>query len=271
MYEMIQESKRYLQSIIQETPTIGIVLGSGLTAIVDELTEKIEVNYLDIPNFKTSSVKGHSSKLVFGRMGDKYVALMTGRFHFYEGHSMREVTFPLYVLKALGVETAILTNSCGGINTELLMPGSIMTVNDFINLMPSNPLIGLNDDRIGTRFPDMTEPYDLELRALVKKYAPQFDIPFVEGVYAGFMGPYYESKAEIQMIKGFGADAVGMSTVPETIALNHMGVKVLAFATITNMATGIQKMKHSHDNVVKVAKEASKKLGLLIKEVVKNI
>ena len=141
MYDMIHESKAYLQNIVKNKPMIGIVLGSGLTDIADELTDKIEVNYEDIPNFKTSTVKGHSSKLVFGKMGDKNVALMTGRFHFYEGYTMREITFPLYVLKALGVETVILTNSCGGINTELLEPGSIMIVNDFINLMPSNPLI----------------------------------------------------------------------------------------------------------------------------------
>lgn len=271
MYDMIQESVNYLKNLISDKPTIGIVLGSGLTAIVEELTDKISVNYEDIPNFKTSTVKGHNSTLVFGRLGNKNVALMTGRFHFYEGYTMREITFPLYVLKELGVSSVILTNSCGGINDKIVAPGSIMVVNDFINLMPSNPLIGANDDRIGTRFPDMTEPYDVGLRALAEKNSDTFGIPYVEGVYAGFMGPYYETKAEIQMIKNMGADAVGMSTVPETIALNHMGVKVLAFATITNMATGIQKMKHSHENVVKVATEASEKLGLLMKEVVKQI
>ena len=151
---------------------------------------------------------------------------------------------------------------------ELLQPGSIMVVNDFINLMPSNPLIGENDERFGPRFPDMTEPYSLELRAIAKDKAEMLNIPFVEGVYAGFSGTYYETKAEIRMIKNMGSDAVGMSTVPETIVANYLGMNTLAFATITNMATGIQKMKHSHDNVVKVANEASAKLALWIKNIV---
>lgn len=268
MYNKALEAKNYIAEKISNNPKTAIVLGSGLTSIMDELENKIEIEYTEIPNFKTSTVKGHTSKLISGTLNNKEVLLMSGRFHFYEGYSMKDITFPIYVFKLLGIENLILTNSCGGINTDKLSPGSIMVVNDFINLMPSNPLIGTNDERFGPRFPDMTEPYSLELRAIAKKVADKLAIPYIEGIYTGFSGPYYETKAEIQMIKTMGSDAVGMSTVPETIVSHYLGINTMAFATITNMATGIQKVKHSHDNVVKVANEASKKLANWIKEVV---
>ncbi|MFK5883800.1 MAG: purine-nucleoside phosphorylase [Candidatus Izemoplasma sp.] len=268
MYNKAVEAKEYIESVIGINPDTAIVLGSGLTSIMDELTDRIDIDYNDIPHFLVSTVKGHTSKLVYGKLNGKLVLLMSGRSHYYEGFSMKEITFPIYVFKLLGIKNLVLTNSCGGINKELLQPGSIMVVNDFINLMPSNPLIGENDERFGPRFPDMTEPYSLKLRAIAKEQAGILDIPFVEGVYAGFSGPYYETKAEIRMIKTMGSDAVGMSTVPETIVANYLGMNTLAFATITNMATGIQKMKHSHDNVVKVANEASAKLASWIKNIV---
>lgn len=268
MYNHVIEARDFLSRKLPTIPNTAIVLGSGLTRIMDELTDKIEFMYEDIPNFKTSTVKGHTSKLVYGLLNRKPVLLMSGRFHFYEGYTMKEITFPIYVFKMLGVENLILTNSCGGINTDKLQPGSIMVINDFINLMPSNPLIGINDERFGVRFPDMTEPYSLELRKHARAASETLNIDYVEGIYTGFMGPYYETKAEIQMIKRMGSDAVGMSTVPETIAANYLGMNVLAFATITNMATGIQKVKHSHDNVVKVANEASETLQKWIKLVV---
>ncbi len=271
MYNKALAAKEYIQKKINTNPKTAIVLGSGLTSIMDELTDKVELEYKDIPNFKTSTVKGHTSKLIAGKLEGKEVLLMSGRFHYYEGYSMKDITFPIYVFKLLGIENLILTNSCGGINEEIVQPGSIMVVNDFINLMPSNPLIGENDERFGPRFPDMTEPYNLELRKLAEEKAVKLNLKYVEGVYTGFMGPYYETKAEIQMIKRMGSDAVGMSTVPETIVSNYLGIKTLAFATITNMATGIQKVKHSHENVVKMANEASKKLALWIKEVVKEL
>lgn len=268
MYNKAVEAKKYIETLYTGSPKTAIVLGSGLTSIMDELTEKVEIEFKDIPHFKVSTVKGHVSKLIAGKLQGKEVLLMSGRFHFYEGYSMREITFPIYVFKLLGIENLILTNSCGGINVDKVSPGSIMVINDFINMMPSNPLIGENDERFGTRFPDMTEPYDLDLRRLAAIKAEQLGLEYVEGVYTGFMGPYYESKAEIRMIKTIGSDAVGMSTVPETIVGNYLGLKVLAFATITNMATGIQKMKHSHENVVKMANQASKNLAVWIKEVV---
>ena len=271
MYNNAVAAKEYIEKLYVGSPKIAIVLGSGLTSIMDELTEKVEIEYKDIPNFKVSTVKGHTSKLIYGKLEGTEVLLMSGRFHYYEGYSMKDLTFPMYVFKLLGIENLILTNSCGGINTDLVKPGSIMVINDFINLMPSNPLIGENDERFGPRFPDMTEPYSQELRALAKVKAEKLNIPYVEGIYTGFMGPYYETKAEIQMIKKMGSDAVGMSTVPETIVGNYLGLNVLGFATITNMATGIQKMKHSHDNVVKMANEASVKLAAWIKEIVKDL
>lgn len=271
MYNKAVEARTYIQSLFKGSPRTGIILGSGLTSIMDELTDKTEIEYKDIPNFKVSTVKGHSSKLIYGKLEGTEVLLMSGRFHYYEGYSMKDLTFPIYVFKLLGIKNLILTNSCGGINTDKVSPGSIMVINDFINLMPSNPLIGENDERFGPRFPDMTEPYSLELRALARQKAELLSIPYVEGVYAGFMGPYYESKAEIRMIRTMGSDAVGMSTVPETIVGNYLGMNVLGFATITNMATGIQKVKHSHDNVVKMANEASGKLAIWIKEVTKEL
>ena len=271
MYNKAIEAANYISSKYKGSPRTAIVLGSGLTDIVDQLQNRIEISYEEIPHFKVSTVKGHTSKLIHGILNGKEVLLMSGRFHFYEGYSMKEITFPIYVFKLLGIENIILTNSCGGINTELVIPGDIMVINDFINLMPTNPLIGENDDRFGPRFPDMTEPYDLDLRVIAKETSKELALPYKEGVYAGFMGPYYESKAEIRMIARTGADAVGMSTVPETIVAHYLGMKVLAFATITNMATGIQKKKHSHDHVVKIAKKASGKLAEWIESIVYNI
>ena len=271
MYNQALEAKKYIEKRMINNPKTAIVLGSGLTSIMDELENKVEMKYEDIPNFKTSTVKGHTSKLISGTLNGKDVLLMSGRFHFYEGYTMKEITFPIYVFKLLGIENIILTNSCGGINTEKLSPGTIMVINDFINLMPSNPLMGENDERFGPRFPDMTEPYNVHLREIAHSKAKDLNITYVEGIYAGFMGPYYETKAEIEMIKRMGSDAVGMSTVPETIVGHYLGLNVLGFATITNMATGIQKVKHSHDNVVKVASLASQKLASWIKLIVEDL
>ena len=268
MYDNAQEAASTIRRTFHREAKTAIVLGSGLGAILDWLEDAEELAYEDIPHFPISTVSGHTSKLVSGVLNGTDVLIMSGRFHYYEGYSMQDVTFPLYVFQLLGIENLILTNSCGGINTEKLEPGSIMVIKDFINLMPSNPLIGPNDERFGPRFPDMTEPYSLELRGLALEKARDMRIDYVEGVYAGFMGPYYETKAEIEMIRRMGGEAVGMSTVPETIVANYLGMKVLAFATITNMATGIQRVKHSHENVVKMAGIASKTLAEWIRKVV---
>lgn len=271
MIEMVNASKEFLKKYITEPVDVAIVLGSGLMGVVEALEDKVEIEYKNIPYFNETSVAGHSSKLVFGKLGDKSVVCMVGRLHFYEGFSMKQITFPLYVFRELGVKNLILTNSCGGINDELVQPGDILVLNDFINFMPSNPLMGVNDDYFGPRFPDMTEPYSLELRNLAEDLSKDLGIIYKEGVYTSFSGPCYETKAEIRMLKGWGSDAVGMSTVPETIVGNYLGMNVIAFATITNLATGIQKMKHSHANVVKVAGEASEKLRQWIELLVKNM
>ena len=256
---LINETVNKLKEKVPYPVDLAIVLGSGLSALTEKLDEKIEIPYEEIPNFKGSTVKGHDGKLIFGKYKEKAVVMQSGRHHYYEGYTMQEVTFPIHIFKALGAKSLVLTNSCGGIN-QTLAPGDLVVINDFINLMPSNPLIGPNDDTLGPRFPDMTEPYNESLRHTMKNAFETVGVHYQEGVYAGFMGPYYETKAEIKMIKTMGADMVGMSTVPETIVSNYLGLDTVAVATITNMATGIQKQKHSHDHVVEMAGIASEKL-----------
>lgn len=256
MYDKVVASKEFIEKHLKEEPKVGIILGSGLGDLVNVIENKIYIDYKDIPNFPQSTVKGHAGRLVSGTIHGVPVLCMEGRFHFYEGYSMKEVTYPVFVFKMLGIEKILVTNACGGINTDF-EPGTLMIINDFINLMGTNPLMGSNDERFGPRFPDMSEPYSLRLMSQAKSVADDLGIAYKEGVYAGFTGPYYETAAEIRMIGRHGADAVGMSTVPETIVANYLGLEVLGISCITNMATGIQEMKHSHDRVVETAKKAS--------------
>lgn len=270
MYDKIMESVDYIKSKINRNPKIAVILGSGLGDLVNEVRDLEDIPYEDIPNFPVSTVKGHEGKLVFGKINNVEVLLMQGRFHYYEGYTMKEVTYPIYVMKKLGIEKIIVTNACGGINKSF-EPGTLMLINDFINLFGDNPLIGVNDERLGPRFPDMSEPYKLELINKSKKIGDELGIKYAEGVYAGFMGPYYETAAEIVMIGRHGADAVGMSTVPETIVANYLGMDVLGIACITNMATGIQKVKHSHERVVETAKKVSVDLCRWVSELIKEM
>lgn len=270
MYEKIMESVGYINEKINRNPKIAVILGSGLGDLVNSVEDAEYIKYEDIPNFPISTVKGHEGRLVFGKINGVEVLLMQGRFHYYEGYTMKEVTYPIYVMKQLGIEKIIVTNACGGINKSF-EPGTLMIINDFINLFGDNPLIGVNDERLGTRFPDMSEPYKIDFINKAKKIADKLGIKYGEGVYAGFMGPYYETAAEIVMIGRHGADAVGMSTVPETIVANYLGMDVLGIACITNMATGIQKMKHSHERVVETAEKASVDLCKWIVRIVKEI
>lgn len=269
MYEKVMESVDYINKIIKRNPKIAVILGSGLGNLVDSMENKEYIPYEDIPNFPRSTVAGHEGRLVFGSMNGIECLAMQGRFHYYEGYTMKEVTYPVYVMKKLGIEKLIITNACGGINTTF-SPGTLMLIKDFINLMGDNPLIGLNDERFGPRFPDMSEPYKLEWIERAKGIAEELGISCVEGVYAGFMGPYYETAAEIVSIGRMGADAVGMSTVPETIAANYLGMDVLGIACITNMATGIQKVKHSHERVVEIAQKASKNLCIWVEAIIQG-
>ena len=259
LYEKALESAEYIKAHTTKRPKVAVVLGSGLGNLTADFTDTEELPYKDIPNFPVSTVAGNKGALLAGRLGEKEVYALEGRFHFYEGYSMKEVCYPFYVLKLLGVEQVVLTNACGGINREFA-PGTLMLLTDFINMMGTNPLIGPNDERFGPRFPDMTEPYSLELRNLAKQTADELGISYQEGVYLGFMGPCYETAAEIRAFAGMGADAVGMSTVPETMVCNYLGMKVLAVSCITNMATGIQTVKHSHARVLEIANQSGETL-----------
>lgn len=257
LYEKMQESKAYIASRLDDTCEVGVILGTGLGGLVDALTEKKYIDYKDIPNFPVSTVKGHEGRLVIGKIEEKTVMAMQGRFHYYEGYTMKEVTYPIFVMKALGIKKLLITNACGGINTDF-EPGTLMIIDDFMNLMGTNPLIGVNDERLGKRFPDMTEPYKNYLIEIAKQTGNNLGIEYGQGVYAGFMGPCFETAAEIRAYGGMGADAIGMSTVPETIVANYLDMDCLGIACVTNMATGIQKVKHSHEKVLEIANKASK-------------
>jgi purine-nucleoside phosphorylase len=260
MYDKLTEATRVVRSLIDGEPEIAVILGSGLGSLSDELKETIVIPYEKVPHFPVSTVAGHAGRLVFGTLHGKKVLMMEGRPHYYEGYSMKQIAFPVFLMKFLGIKNLIITNACGGINRDFL-PGTLMVISDFINLVSDNPLIGVNDDRIGPRFPDMTEPYNHKLIELAEAVADRLGVAYQEGVYAGFQGPYFETAAEIRSIGRMGADAVGMSTVPETIAANYVGISCFAIACITNMATGIQSVKHSHQKVLKTARAASGELS----------
>lgn len=258
-YEKVKESAQFIQGRTSLRPTTGIILGSGLGSLVDIMEERAVIPCTEIPNFPRSHVAGHAGNLVIGRIGQEIIAAMQGRFHYYEGFTMKEVTYPIYVMKLLGIENLIVTNACGGINRDF-EPGDLMILTDYINMLGNNSLIGENDERFGVRFPDMSEAYAKELIRKAEKTAEKLGISCKKGVYAIFSGPCYETAAEIRAYERLGADAIGMSTVPETIAANYLGMKVLGIACITNMATGIAKTKHSHEEVMRIAGESSEKL-----------
>ncbi len=261
-FEHIYKSADYLKDKIDLKPEIGIILGSGLGDVVKEVNNPITISYKDIPHFPKPTVKGHEGNLVFGKIGNVNVVLMQGRFHYYEGRGLDPVVYPIYVLKLLGIEKLIITNACGAINRNF-KPGDLMLINDFLNIIGVNPLIGDNNEDFGPRFPDMSEPYDKKMIEDIKKISQE---ELKEGVYAYFNGPTYETKAEIRAFEVMGADTVGMSTVPETIVANYMGIRVMGIACITNMATGIAKEKHSHKEVLDIANASSARLAKLIKD-----
>lgn len=270
LYERAQESVRYIEAHLRRRPQIAVVLGSGLGNLTNEFTDVEELPYASIPNFPLSTVAGHKGALLAGRLHGRDVLALEGRFHFYEGYSMREVCYPFYVLKLLGVEQVILTNAAGGINRSF-EPGTLMLITDYINMMGTNPLIGANDDRFGPRFPDMTEVFTPSLRALAKQVADEKGIAYKEGVYLGFMGPCYETAAEIRAFAALGADAVGMSTVPDAMVCSYLGMQVLAVSCITNMATGIQTVKHSHARVLEIASQSGDTLCRWLSAVIEKM
>ena len=250
-------------------PEVGIILGSGLGELADEFSQ-IVIPYAEIPGFEASTVSGHKGRLVFAEINGKKVVMMQGRFHFYEGHPIQKVVLPVKVMKKLGVETLIITNAAGGVNPAF-NPSDLMVITDHINYMGINPLIGQNDDTMGTRFPDMSEVYTPELIDLVKKTGRSLGIDLQEGVYMALTGPSYETPAEVRMARTIGADAVGMSTVPEAIVASWAGMKVIGISCICNSAAGVSTVGLSHEDVIKAANTAKDRFKALIKEVIKKL
>jgi len=266
----MSETIDFITSIIKDfRPELGLILGSGLGEIADEVGG-VRIPYCEIPGFANSTVQGHKGSLVFAEVNGKKCVFMQGRYHFYEGHTLQKIIYPVRVMKQLGVKTLILTNAAGGINPDF-KGGDLMIITDHINLMGSNPLIGMNDDSVGVRFPDMSEVYKKHLREIALNEAKKLNINIKQGVYAASTGPSYETPAEVRMLKVIGADACGMSTVPEAIAANHAGMDVLGISCITNMAAGIQNKALSHEEVVEQADVIKGSFKSLILNVIKNI
>lgn len=265
----IQNAAQFLKDKYENSPKIGLILGSGLGVLADEIEQPVKIAYNDIPDFPVSTVEGHAGQLVFGSIHGVEVVAMQGRFHFYEGYSFEKVTFPVRVMKELGVEILIVTNAAGGVN-ESFSPGDLMIITDHINNMGTNPLIGPNDSRLGVRFPDMSEAYSKELRVLAKQISEQLNIPTQEGVYIGNTGPTYETPAEIRMFRTLGGDAVGMSTVPEVIVARHAGMKVMGISCISNMAAGILDQPLNHEEVIETTEKVKANFLLYVKELTKQ-
>jgi len=270
MLDIIKNTAKYLADKTLFKPEIGIILGTGLGGLADEIEIIESINYEAIPDFPVSTVEGHSGKLIFGTLGGKRVVAMQGRFHFYEGYTMNEVVFPVRVMKYLGITTLIVSNACGGINPDF-ETGDIMVITDHINLFPLNPLIGPNISELGTRFPDMSEAYSKNLIQKANDIAKQKDIKLTHGVYAGLTGPTLETPAEYAYTRAIGADAVGMSTVPEVIAARHMSIPCFGMSVITDLGVPGKIIKVTHEDVQKVASKAEAKLTILIKELLKSI
>ncbi len=266
----LQEAVDFIKKKIPVRPKIGVILGSGLGILAAEVEEPIRIYYSGIPNFPVSTVEGHEGQLVFGRLAGQQVVLMQGRFHFYEGYSMEQVALPVRVMFKLGVKLLIVTNAAGGINEEF-RPGDLMIITDHINLMGTNPLIGRNYDDIGPRFPDLSEAYDRELVELAEHVAVREGIACRKGVYAALTGPSYETPAEIKYLRILGADAVGMSTVPEVIVANHAGLKVLGISCVTNMAAGVLPAKLSHREVIETAERVRDQFTRLVKGIIHEV
>ncbi|MFB6346941.1 MAG: purine-nucleoside phosphorylase [bacterium] len=266
----VDRSVDFLKSDLNETPDVGLILGSGLGELGDELDNSSSVVYADIPEFKASTVEGHRGQLVFGRLEDQSAAVMQGRFHYYEGHSMDDIAFPVRVLAGLGVSTVIVTNASGAVNRGFDV-GDLVAIEDHINLMGDNPLIGERSGNGDSRFVDMTNAYDAELRRLAQQEADASGIELREGVYAANSGPSYETPAEIEMIRTLGADLVGMSTVPEVIAANYCDLRVLGLSCVTNMAAGVLDQPLNHDEVIAAADSAKEDFKLLVRRIVRSL
>ncbi len=266
MLQKIQETAEFLKAKMTTHPETAIILGTGLGSLVNEITDKYEIEYKDIPNFPLSTVEGHSGKLIFGKLGNKEIMAMQGRFHYYEGYSMKEVTFPVRVMRELSIKTLFVSNAAGGMNPNFLI-GDLMIINDHINMFPEHPLRGKNIP-YGDRFPDMSKTYSPELIAMAKEIAAEKGIRVVEGVYLGTQGPTFETPAEYVMFHRMGGDAVGMSTVPEVIVARHCGIRVFGISVITDLGIEGVIVEVSHEEVQKAADEAQPRMTTIFREIV---
>lgn len=270
MLEKIQETTDYIKAKGVGKPQIGIILGTGLGSLVNHIDIKVSIDYVDIPNFPEATVEFHSGELIFGVLEGKDVVVMHGRFHYYEGYSLQEVTFPVRVMKMLGINTLLVSNACGGINPSFL-PASLMLIDDHINMLPGNPLVGRNHSKLGPRFVDMSEPYDSGLIKKMEAIAERLNIKVNKGVYVAWIGPSLETRAEYRFIKTMGADVVGMSTVPEVIVANHTGIKVAAVSVVTDLCDPDNLEPVDIDKILNNAAIAEKDLIELFRELVKDI
>lgn len=270
LMQQLQETKAYIKNIHPSKAHIGIILGSGLGNLAKEIQVEKEIDYDNIPHFPVSTVEGHGGKLLFGEISGKKVVVMSGRFHFYEGYTPQQVSYPVRVMKLLGVETLLLSNAAGGVNPNFHV-GDLMLITDHISFFIVNPLLGKNEEQLGTRFPDMSEPYDKALIAKAKEIGKEFGYRLQEGVYTGVTGPTFETRAEYKLIKTLGGDAVGMSTVQETIAAKHAGMRVFAVSVITDLGIREEDNMITHEEVLAAAKEAEPKLTNLFKELIASL
>lgn len=267
LFERAEHAARIIRARMKVEPRVGVVLGSGLGAFADEFEEAVSIPYQEIPGFGRSTAEGHAGQLVIGKIEQVPLLAMNGRLHYYEGYSLEEVTFPIRAFKLLGLKTIILTNASGGINVQL-SPGTLMVITDHMNLMSANPLRGPNDERFGPRFPDMSAVYSPELQEIVMEEAREINLDIRRGVYVALAGPSYETPAEIHLMRNFGADAVGMSTVPEAIVARHMDLEVLGISCITNVAAGVSDAPINHEDVMATGLRVSSTFGQLLKRVV---
>ena len=266
----IKETVRFIQAAYPGKPRVGIVLGSGLGNLSKEITVEKEISYKDIPNFPVSTVEGHQGKLIFGTLSGRQVVILSGRFHYYEGYEPAQVVFPIRVMKFLGVETLLVSNAAGGMNPSFRV-GDLMIIRDHISLFIVNPLLGKNEEELGPRFPDMSEPYDKELIRRAKAIAGRLDIEVHEGVYAGVTGPTFETRAEYKLLHIAGGDAVGMSTVQEVIAARHAGLSVFAISVITDLGIREDDNIITHEEVLQAAAAAEPKLTALFRELIAEL
>lgn len=270
MLAKIKETTEYIQSKTDVQPEVGIILGTGLGGLVKEIEIIDTISYIDIPNFPVSTVEGHSGRLIFGKLGSKNVVAMQGRFHYYEGYNLQEVTFPVRVMKFLGIKNLFVSNASGGVNPDFEI-GEIMILNDHINLFPANPLTGKNIDELGPRFPDMSDAYDAEIISKAKSIAAEENIKVSEGVYVGLTGPTLETPAEYKYVRIIGGDAVGMSTVPEVIVARHMQISCFAISIITDLGVPGKIQKVTHQDVIDVASRQEPKMTLIMKKLITSL